>query len=59
MYFVGFGFGLAYVPVISSIGNSFTGNKREIAFGITVSGAACGTILYPLIIQVQFKHTNY
>ena len=44
---------MSYVPSISVIGEHFSGNSQDIAFGITMSGVAFGMMSFPFIVQVR------
>ncbi|CAF0916875.1 unnamed protein product [Didymodactylos carnosus] len=55
---VGLGFGLLYLPAIVSV-NYYFEKKRSLAMGFAVSGAGCGTMVFPHLMPVIINRFGY
>ena len=45
---IGTGFGISFIPIIEAI-NDYFDIKKNIAFGMSLSGVGCGMLVYPMI----------
>ena len=45
---IGSGFGISFIPVVEAI-NEYFDVKKNIAFGLSLSGVGCGMLVYPMI----------
>ncbi|CAF1254845.1 unnamed protein product, partial [Didymodactylos carnosus] len=54
----GLGFGLLYLPAIVSV-NYYFEKKRSLAMGFAVSGAGCGTMVFPHLMPVIINRFGY
>ena len=45
---IGTGFGISFIPIIEAI-NDYFDIKKNIAFGLSLSGVGCGMLVYPMI----------
>ena len=45
---IGLGLGIIFVPAVEAI-NAYFDIKKNIAFGLSLSGVGCGMLVYPLL----------
>ena len=47
----GLAVGLLFLPSLSIVGHHFSARRRALATGIVVSGASCGGIVFPILLN--------
>ena len=45
---IGLGLGITFIPAVESV-NEYFDVKKNIAFGLSLSGLGCGMLVYPML----------
>ena len=54
---VGLGVGMLFLPSLSIVAHHFR-NRRALATGIAVSGASCGGVVFPIMLNRLFSNPS-